>query len=360
MIRPPSRSRLAVAMIVRDEERCVARAIDSAIAHVDEVVVVDTGSIDATVAIAEQHGARVEHVEWKDDFAEARNAAIKAADADFILILDADEWVSSAGKLRDWVAWNARQSVAGVARITSSTESDGFPLQTTIEQIRLLPRGSRYVGAVHESPEGYRTEAPIPGLVLRHDGYEAAQIARKRGRNLPLLLRSLALDPGSPYLHFQIGREHQLLEDWAAAATEYEVARSHVTGRPRWQPELVARSLYTLSRLDRLDEGIKVARAELDAGSEAAEALFAIGNLFLDVAIARPAQHQRWVSLARSCWEACLRLGEDRARYDTTEGVGGYLAARNLAGLCRAAGDEEGCRRWTELEGVLRAAGNSA
>lgn len=349
------RASLAATMIVRDEQRSIARAITSVRPHVDEVVVVDTGSVDNTVALAVNHGARVEYFTWCDDFAAARNAALEAADADFALVLDADEWVASPGRLREWVDSQAA-ATAGIARVVSSTESDGADVNSTIEQIRVLPRVSRYVGAIHEAPVGHAQTAPVPGMLLGHDGYEAAQVARKRGRNLSILLHALNSDPASPYLYFQIGREHQILNDWPAADAAFGFARRNLSARTRWQPELVARSLYVLARMKRWDEALAVARAELGAGTDSAEALFSIGNLCLDVAVARPYEHERWVALARSCWETCIQLGEDRARYDTTEGVGSYLAARNLAALSTAAGDQEGARRWASVERDLRSA----
>ncbi|HWU96100.1 MAG TPA: glycosyltransferase family 2 protein, partial [Sphingomonas sp.] len=85
--------RLALVMIVRDEERCLARCLESARAHVDRMIVVDTGSTDDTVAIAERCGAAVHHFPWCDDFAAARNAALDLSDADWNLVLDADQWI---------------------------------------------------------------------------------------------------------------------------------------------------------------------------------------------------------------------------------------------------------------------------
>ena len=74
-------NRLDLVMIVRDEARCLERCLASARPWVDGIVVLDTGSVDATVEIARRHGARVAHFEWIDDFAAARNAALAESDA---------------------------------------------------------------------------------------------------------------------------------------------------------------------------------------------------------------------------------------------------------------------------------------
>ncbi len=86
---------IALVMIVRNEARCLARCLDSVRAHVDEMLVLDTGSTDDTVAIAERSGARVARFDWIDDFAAARNAALGWVDAPWRLVHDADEWMAT-------------------------------------------------------------------------------------------------------------------------------------------------------------------------------------------------------------------------------------------------------------------------
>ncbi|MBC7976187.1 MAG: glycosyltransferase, partial [Myxococcales bacterium] len=86
-------NRIALVMIVRDEARSLERCLVSACPWVDEMVVLDTGSVDATRDIARRMGARVERFEWVDDFAAARNASLALSDAAWNLVLDADEWI---------------------------------------------------------------------------------------------------------------------------------------------------------------------------------------------------------------------------------------------------------------------------
>jgi hypothetical protein len=82
---------LELSMIVKNGEPTLARCLESVRSVVDEIVVADTGSTDATVQIARQYGARVLEVPWEDDFSKARNAALSSGRCDWILFLDADE-----------------------------------------------------------------------------------------------------------------------------------------------------------------------------------------------------------------------------------------------------------------------------
>src|SRR5205807_2544463 len=78
---------LTLCMIVRDEESMLPRCLEAVKDAVDEIVVVDTGSTDGTVAIAESFGAKVLHHEWSGDFAAARNVSFDAATSDWIVYL---------------------------------------------------------------------------------------------------------------------------------------------------------------------------------------------------------------------------------------------------------------------------------
>jgi len=82
---------VSLCMIVRDEEATLANCLESVQEVVDEMVVLDTGSRDRTIEIAQAAGAKVHSFEWGDDFAAARNAALNYVETDWVLVLDADE-----------------------------------------------------------------------------------------------------------------------------------------------------------------------------------------------------------------------------------------------------------------------------
>ena len=82
---------ISLAMIVKNEEATLAHSLESVRPLVDEMVIVDTGSTDATIDIAKGFGANIHHFKWRDDFAAARNESLKHCKGEWALILDADE-----------------------------------------------------------------------------------------------------------------------------------------------------------------------------------------------------------------------------------------------------------------------------
>ena len=85
---------LSQCMIVKNEEKNIRRALTWGKSVVKEQIVVDTGSTDRTVEIAQEMGAKVFHFKWEDDFSAAKNYAIEQAKGNWIAFLDADEFLS--------------------------------------------------------------------------------------------------------------------------------------------------------------------------------------------------------------------------------------------------------------------------
>lgn len=195
----PGRRTVSACLIVRDEEATLARCLTSLLGAVEEIVVVDTGSQDGTIEIARKHGAVVGHFAWQDDFAAARNAALDLARGDWVLSIDADEWLADEDA-RNYLraAAQTRENVAYVPYIRMPN-GQGHWAST-----RLFPRvGSRWEHRVHEQirlPRRDTTGIHDESFLLLHDGYEGTEeekAARQR-RNQTLLDRQLQESrPGS-------------------------------------------------------------------------------------------------------------------------------------------------------------------
>ena len=205
--------RLSVCLITRDEEELLPACLDSAAPVADEIIVVDTGSRDATPQLARSRGAQVVHHEWNDDFSAARNEALRHARGDWILFLDADERLvaeSQAG-LRAGIE-RGRFDYATVA-IESLVGGETL-ITRAIRLYRNYP-GLRFLGRVHEqiAPALHDLEARFPlrraeaDIRLIHLGYDPALFAArgKEERNARLVDVELSERGDNAYVRLKAG-----------------------------------------------------------------------------------------------------------------------------------------------------------
>lgn len=89
-------SNLSLSIIVKNEAKNLSKCLQSVQNFVDEIILVDTGSTDNTKEIAQSFGAKVYDYVWQDDFAQARNYALEYVTNDWVLVLDADEVLTSS------------------------------------------------------------------------------------------------------------------------------------------------------------------------------------------------------------------------------------------------------------------------
>ncbi len=205
-------------MIVRDEAANLARALDSLRGCVDEVVVVDTGSKDNTVAIARSFGARTFEIDWANDFSAARNASLQQAKGSWILYVDADEELreTQPGALRRLCRSLPKSAAGAFVTVHCPVDSQGMA-EEVAAQCRLFRNslGLHFEGRIHEQlrlPSGRTPSniaAPSADVSLYHWGYipDGDLMQRKGDRNRQLLELTIAEDPLQPAHHFNLGRQ---------------------------------------------------------------------------------------------------------------------------------------------------------
>ena len=348
-------SRIELVMIVRDEARCLERCLASARPWVDGIVVVDTGSVDATVAIACGHGARVTHFEWIDDFAAARNAALAESHADWRLVLDGDEWIAEGGESLVALRSQAPEFI-GQVRVASLFDAEGGRVGEAPSWLpRVLPRGVFYQGRIHEQPESSLPRRRLP-LVVGHDGYLDAQKAAKAGRNERLLRLALEADPADAYLQYQLGKDLELGGRFAEADPCYQEALVRGDLRAGWRHDLVLRQLFTLKKLGRFEAAIGLADAEMARWPDSPDFHFTLGDLLLDWAASDPPRGAELLPMIESSWLRAIEIGERPELQDTVRGRGSFLAAHNLAVLHASLGASAEAARWRERAAEMRAA----
>ena len=206
---------LSLSMIVRNEEARLATCLASVKGFADEMVVVDTGSMDATVAIAEQAGARVEQMEWPGDFAPARNHALQYLKGDWVLVLDADEQlrpevIPSLKALMaqpDVLVINLLRYEIGAAMAPYSSVSRLFRRHPSIQWSR------PYHSMIDESVQALITSEPQWRIAncsepaILHDGYrpELLSGSDKADRLREAMEDDLKRHPGDPYASAKLG-----------------------------------------------------------------------------------------------------------------------------------------------------------
>ena len=206
---------LSLSMIVRDEEQKLGTCLESVKGFCDELVVVDTGSTDNTIAIAKEAGARVEAIEWPGDFTPARNKALEFVSGDWVLVLDADEQLVDSVK----PALQALMAQPDVLVINLLRYEDGAvqsPYSSVSRLFRKHPsiQWSRaYHSMIDDSVEELLKSEPQWRVVdcaepaLFHTGYGPAELiaGNKANRLREAMEAELASKPGDPYACAKLG-----------------------------------------------------------------------------------------------------------------------------------------------------------
>ncbi len=206
---------LSLSMVVRDEAARLERCLTSVAGFVDEMVVVDTGSQDETVAIAERLGARVEHLPWPGDFAPARNHALQAVRGEWVLVLDGDEQLlpEAIPLLRKLMA-EPEALLINLLRLEEGARQ--APYSSVSRLFRRHP-AIQWSGAYHaqiddsvstllqSEPQWRVLDCPIPAL--RHEGYRPELLAGsgKAERLRAAMEAELSRHPGDPYACAKLG-----------------------------------------------------------------------------------------------------------------------------------------------------------
>lgn len=144
---------ISLCMIVRNEEEALGRCLSSVSGIVDEINIIDTGSTDRTKEIAAGFGARIYDFAWIDNFGAARNFSFSKATCDYILWLDADDFLLE--KDQKLLAELKRSLPRDVQTVNMpyhlSIDAEGNPVNS-LRRNRLVKREANFqwIGPVHE------------------------------------------------------------------------------------------------------------------------------------------------------------------------------------------------------------------
>ncbi len=276
-------------MIVKNEERFLDQCLRSVQGIVDEICIVDTGSTDRTVEIATSFGARVEHREWRNDFAWARNEALKMATRRWILMLDADEELKPESVPALTALKGSPADTTGVW-IRCYNRSDDYRGTGEMSHalVRIFPNNPRiaFRGMIHEfvTLDGgtnglVAVNAPIS---IVHHGYlkEVVESRDKAKRNFEIVQAMAEADPTDPFAWFNVGTTAFMMQDFATARDALEKMRTLNGETPRG---FIANGYSVLAEIycDKLGDpkkGEEISRAALKFSPHYANAHFQLGK----------------------------------------------------------------------------------
>lgn len=186
---------LSLCMIVKNEEKHLARCLSSVKDVADEIIIVDTGSTDKTIEIAESFCAKIFHFDWVNDFSAARNFALSKCIGDWILYLDADEELNH-NSIEEVKRYKSHTPAGVYCTVKShgSASANG----SVMKYPRLFAKVPKveFVGKVHEQIIDSLKKNKIPliesEIEIIHHGYAIDEdgLLKKKERNLSLLLSS--------------------------------------------------------------------------------------------------------------------------------------------------------------------------
>lgn len=229
--------KLSLSMIVKNEEPHLARCLSSVKDVVDEIIVVDTGSDDKTIEIAESFGAKVFHFDWVNDFSAARNFALSKSTGDWILYLDADEELSRDSIYNLKKRINEKPAAINCIVKSLTAEKSKFGI---MKYPRLFPNDTRikFEGIVHEQIQNSLDKNKIPlidsDIEIIHYGYilDEESANKKLERNLELLLFT-GNKKISHYDTLRLAQTLQGLRKFAEAEIHFKKLFNNTTVEPK-------------------------------------------------------------------------------------------------------------------------------
>lgn len=329
--------KLSVCMIVKNEAKNIARCLESVLDIADEIVVVDTGSVDHTKKIATDYGAAVYDFEWVDDFSKARNYSIDHATGDWILILDGDDEFEKkdSKKLLDIINSETAADIYifnTVCYIGNKAGNDRI-MNVNLRLFKNLPE-FRYQGRIHESVVSRNPQIKMEAcdITIYHYGYLNSVVneQNKRERNMRILEQQLKESPENPYFLFCMGNEYFALAEYDKALEHFLGAYAKCNIQDIYVPKLILRIVMAYDAKGAFAEALDYIEKALSFYPQYTDAEFLRGGIY----------HKTGnVVKAINSFEKCLQMGEPPSMLNFIIGVGTYRACQAIGSVYHQIGD---------------------
>jgi glycosyltransferase involved in cell wall biosynthesis len=277
-------------MIVKDEEKTLGRCLDCAKSFADEIIIVDTGSIDNTIQIAKEYTDKVYEFKWVDDFAKARNYAFSLAKMDYQMWLDADDIISEDN-----------QKAISELKNTLSTDIDMVYMKYSVSGteynrerlIKNIPSIQRWKGTIHEciAPTGQILYADI---TVTHARVKDSEKDRNLNIFKKMIERGDKLNAREQYYYARELMWHNR-KDEAVALMESILKRNDV---------FIENKITACSDLYKMTKNVKFLYKSFETDSPRAEICYDLGNYYQSTK-----EYQRaiwWYEAALRCTPSAL------------------------------------------------------
>ncbi len=333
---------ISLAMIVRNEERFIKRCLESVGDLVDEIVIVDTGSTDNTINIIKSiTNIKVYNLNWNDDFSIARNYALEQCKGDYILVLDADEYIIE-GKREELEKIMANNKI-GQVKILSHFERENQIYYSTAYISRFFPKEIRYIGSIHE-----QLDCTLPKIKMNinigHDGYYRTN---KSNRNIPLLKKEVEKNPNDPYYLFQFGKELRLSNKYEEAYKYLKMSYKIIDNSYSYYGELVVELIIT-GKECKNEETIEIIHNNEEVLIDLSDFHFNKGLFYLEYCLSNPEKAQDLILEIEKSFLRCINLnGGNHTEY--LRGTSNSLAAYNLGVYYEVTGNLQLAKKYYEI-----------
>lgn len=291
--------KISVCMIAKNAEHHIKKALEALKDYPVELIVVDTGSTDATRNIAEKYTKFVYDFPWCDDFSAAKNFALKKASGDMVLVLDSDEYMEpfEEKKWQEFLGEIEKQKgkVGRVLRKNYYTEDQEKRENSEWINRVFSKELFHYEGRIHEQVQaknGEKYETYRTPLVMTHSGYDLSEEEKKAKakRNLALLQKELTeiekeedavKKTKEPYLLYQIGKSYFWMKDYENACIYFDRGLSFdLDERSEYVLDMVESYGYALLNSGKIKEALSFTGI-YDAFSYSADFLFLMGFIYM-------------------------------------------------------------------------------
>lgn len=249
--------KISQCMIVKNEEHNIRRALSWGKSLMYEQIVVDTGSTDNTVAIAKEMGAKVYEIKWEDDFSKAKNYALEQASGEWIVFLDADEYIPERylTKFKNGILQatqynldNREKQIEAIRTKIYNIDEQNQIVNESIT-VRLFKKDDMigFKNAIHEilyhKNRQSLYEIDLNEVYIYHTGYQQEEYEKKQKgkRNISILEREIEKDPNNGELWTYLGDAYHIdIETRAKSKEAYDRAIELGNGRISMQVLAIA------------------------------------------------------------------------------------------------------------------------